>query len=201
MVVDYDLWLSCLLYQGWLDVTNHTLLSCTKTKVTFQIAWIKAIAGLIKGGDVILLLLLKFALEILSWDWTKLGCKMSQCTNNIICLLQPQCASLRVHDCSRLMHEAGRDAVLRDEVCAAQCSNILLSSPGPSLEALEDIVSLTTRKPSVRARDFLPTNLIPPPLSIRRPSLRSFKLSDIFLGQWNVTRVSKIWQPCFLKLS
>lgn len=126
---------------------------------------------------------------------------MSQCANNMICLLQPQCASLRVHDCSRLMHEAGRDAVLRDEVCAAQCSNILLSSPGPSLEALEDIVSLTTRKPSVRARDFLPTNLIPPPLSIRRPSLRSFKLSDIFLGQWNVTRVSKIWQPCFLKLS
>lgn len=74
-------------------------------------------------------------------------------------------------------------------MCAAQCANLLLSSPGPTLEALEDIVSLTTKRPaqtphSGRSREFLPTSLIPPPppqaqTSVRRPSIRSFKLPDI----------------------
>ncbi|XP_046660849.1 chorion peroxidase isoform X2 [Homalodisca vitripennis] len=106
------------------------------------------------------------------------------CTSCVCTAEGPQCASLRVHDCSQLMREAGRDAILRDEVCAAQCSSLLLSSPGPTLEALEDIVSLTTRKPiTSRARDFLATRLIPPPLPGRRPNLRSFKLPDIFLGR------------------
>lgn len=90
---------------------------------------------------------------------------------------------MRVHDCSQLMREAGRDAILRDEVCAAQCSSLLLNSPGPTLEALEDIVSLTTHKPlRGRAQDFLPSGLIPPPPGPpRRPAIRSFKLPDIFL--------------------
>ncbi|XP_054289704.1 uncharacterized protein LOC129004994 [Macrosteles quadrilineatus] len=105
------------------------------------------------------------------------------CTSCVCTAEGPQCASLRVHDCSQLMREAGRDAILRDEVCAAQCSSLLLSSPGPTLEAIEEVVSLTTRKPQSRARDFLPTRLIPPPPQPpRRPSLRSFKLPDILFG-------------------
>ncbi|XP_022188065.2 peroxidase-like protein isoform X2 [Nilaparvata lugens] len=93
------------------------------------------------------------------------------CTSCVCTSEGAQCASLRVTDCDRLLREAGRDAILRDEVCAAQCSAVLLSSPGPTLEALEDVVSLTTSRPptglapgATRGRQlFPPTNLRPPP--------------------------------------
>lgn len=102
---------------------------------------------------------------------------------------------MRVTNCEQLLREAGRDAVLRDEVCAAQCSNIILNSPGPTLEALEEVVSLTTKRPlpplppqSSRGgrgggSDFIPTSLLPPPpppappqIPFRRNSPRNYKL-------------------------
>ncbi|XP_073998142.1 uncharacterized protein isoform X2 [Rhodnius prolixus] len=101
------------------------------------------------------------------------------CTSCICTTEGAQCASLRVTDCARLLNEAGREAVLRDEVCASQCSSFLDSSPL--------VVALTTRRPRTRQRsntnngDFLPTSLIPPPPVKRRPSLRSF-VPPVFLG-------------------
>lgn len=38
---------------------------------------------------------------------------------------QPQCASLRITDCAQLAREWPRDAILRDEVCNAQCGLVL----------------------------------------------------------------------------
>ncbi|XP_014256496.1 uncharacterized protein LOC106670552 [Cimex lectularius] len=88
------------------------------------------------------------------------------CTSCICTSEGPQCASLRVTDCGRLLREAGQDAVLRDEVCASQCSPFLTDTV---------TVSLTTRRPRTRVRDFIPAGLLPPPLQVkRRPSLRSF---------------------------
>ncbi|KAK9508766.1 hypothetical protein O3M35_006245 [Rhynocoris fuscipes] len=98
------------------------------------------------------------------------------CTSCICTSEGAQCASLRVTDCPRLLSEAGRDAVLRDEVCASQCSSFLNVSP---------LVTLTTRRPRNRQRnsngDFLPTSLVPPPPVKRRPTLRSF-VPTVFLG-------------------
>lgn len=34
---------------------------------------------------------------------------------------QAQCASLRITDCAQLLREWPRDAILRDDVCTAQC--------------------------------------------------------------------------------
>ncbi|BET01777.1 oxidoreductase activity, acting on peroxide as acceptor [Nesidiocoris tenuis] len=107
------------------------------------------------------------------------------CTSCICTAEGPQCASLRVTDCGRLLREAGRDAVLRDEVCSSQCAAFL------SVDSSAALVSLTTRRPSApirpasRGRDFAPPGLVPPPpASKRRPSLRSFAPPDVppFLG-------------------
>lgn len=53
------------------------------------------------------------------------------CSNSIITFhfnLQTQCASLRVTDCDRLLREASREAILRDDVCTAQCGFALSAS-------------------------------------------------------------------------
>jgi len=41
---------------------------------------------------------------------------------------QTQCASLRVTDCNQLLREASREAILRDDVCTAQCGFVLAAS-------------------------------------------------------------------------
>lgn len=45
---------------------------------------------------------------------------------------QTQCASLRVTDCNQLLREASREAILRDDVCTAQCGFVLAASEASS---------------------------------------------------------------------
>lgn len=47
-------------------------------------------------------------------------------------LFQTQCASLRITDCNQLMREASREAILRDDVCTAQCGFALAASEATS---------------------------------------------------------------------
>lgn len=43
-------------------------------------------------------------------------------------IFQTQCASLRVTDCNQLLREASREAILRDDVCTAQCGFVLAAT-------------------------------------------------------------------------
>lgn len=43
---------------------------------------------------------------------------------------QPQCASLRITNCAQLAREWPRDAILRDDVCSAQCGSVLQNGNG-----------------------------------------------------------------------
>ncbi|XP_018331432.1 uncharacterized protein LOC108741220 [Agrilus planipennis] len=52
----------------------------------------------------------------------------SPCTSCICTEEGGQCASLRVTDCNQLMREWSREAVLRDDVCTAQCGFLLRGS-------------------------------------------------------------------------
>lgn len=52
----------------------------------------------------------------------------SPCTSCICTSEGAQCASLRVTDCAQLMREWSRDAILRDDVCTAQCGAFLAGS-------------------------------------------------------------------------
>lgn len=51
----------------------------------------------------------------------------------IIHVFQAQCASLRITDCAQLAREWPRDAILRDDVCSAQCGLVLQSTPSRQL--------------------------------------------------------------------
>nr|XP_018902400.1 PREDICTED: peroxidasin homolog [Bemisia tabaci] len=125
----------------------------------------------------------------------------SPCTSCICTNEGPQCASLRVTDCSQLLHEAGKSAILRDDVCSAQCASFLGESAPPSARgnfgdsaaSFDDLISITTVRPVFppKAREFVPpSSLIPPPAlsalppsplvrSRPRPSLRNLRLSEI----------------------
>ncbi|KAI5698979.1 hypothetical protein M8J75_014772 [Diaphorina citri] len=98
----------------------------------------------------------------------------SPCTSCICTSEGAQCASLRVTDCPQLLREAGKDSVLRDDICMAQCSNFVLEPSG-----LEDSLSFRAiPPPSVllsSPRD-LPDDLIPPP---PRRSAKRISFSDI----------------------
>ena len=48
---------------------------------------------------------------------------------------QAQCASLRITDCAQLWREWARDAVLRDDVCTAQCGAAPPPTPHPAHRA------------------------------------------------------------------
>ncbi|KAF7995421.1 hypothetical protein HCN44_006528 [Aphidius gifuensis] len=50
------------------------------------------------------------------------------CTSCICTNEGTQCASLRVTDCNRLIREASREAILRDDVCTAQCGFALATT-------------------------------------------------------------------------
>ncbi|XP_052759385.1 uncharacterized protein LOC113522388 [Galleria mellonella] len=82
----------------------------------------------------------------------------SPCTSCICTVEGAQCASLRITDCAQLLREWPREAVLRDDVCAAQCGAAAARAP-PSLH---------------------PPPPPPPPhaRSPRRPSL-NFKFPDL----------------------
>lgn len=96
----------------------------------------------------------------------------------IICL-QGNCASIKVTDCSQLLLEWSKEAISRDEVCAAQCGFLL--KPSSSQQA--------------------PFGLVPPPLRnsrgkpLNRPprfplassfDFSGFKFPDLspFISKW-----------------
>ncbi|KAG6445361.1 hypothetical protein O3G_MSEX003849 [Manduca sexta] len=53
----------------------------------------------------------------------------SPCTSCICTVEGAQCASLRITDCTQLLREWSREAVVRDDVCAAQCGAAAPASP------------------------------------------------------------------------
>ncbi|XP_063825039.1 heme peroxidase 2 [Ostrinia nubilalis] len=53
----------------------------------------------------------------------------SPCTSCICTVEGAQCASLRITDCAQLLREWPREAVARDDVCAAQCGAAAPSQP------------------------------------------------------------------------
>lgn len=65
-------------------------------------------------------------------------------------IYQANCASLRVTDCGRLMHEVGVDKMMRDDVCAAQCAGFVEQS------------IINTETVILSSRPEVPSFLIPP---------------------------------------
>jgi len=90
--------------------------------------------------------------------------------------LQAQCASLRITDCGQLLREAGRDAILRDDVCTAQCGFLLQDdSPVPSGQDSLDIVFTTTLPPPISLdsqHHNVPHTALVPPLPVLQPPPR-----------------------------
>lgn len=91
--------------------------------------------------------------------------------------LQAQCASLRITDCGQLLREANRDAILRDDICTAQCGFLLQDgSAVPSVQDSVDIVFTTTIPPPISLRSQsrnLPTALVPPLPALQTSPRRS----------------------------
>lgn len=92
--------------------------------------------------------------------------------------LQAQCASLRITDCGQLLREASRDAILRDDVCTAQCGFLLQDdSSVPSGQDSLDVVFTTTLPPPVsldsQSRSLPQTALVPPLPVLHPPPRRS----------------------------
>ncbi|XP_068084351.1 uncharacterized protein [Anabrus simplex] len=155
-------------------------------------------------------------IDLNAWRETVQGCHIggrsiavgetafpSPCTSCICTSEGAQCASLRITDCAQLLREANRDAILRDEVCTAQCGFLLQTedtSPSVSVRSSDplDVVFTTTILPPLsidsrpaRGRNLPPIDLLPPPprLQPNRPSRPAntfgpFKLSDLppFIG-------------------
>uniref|UniRef100_A0A8D8Z3T8 Peroxidasin n=1 Tax=Cacopsylla melanoneura TaxID=428564 RepID=A0A8D8Z3T8_9HEMI len=98
------------------------------------------------------------------------------CTSCICTSEGPQCASLRVTDCPQLLREAGKDSVVRDDICMAQCSNFVLEPSG-----LEDSLSFQSIPPPpssvFSSARGLPDDLVPPPPRSR--SAKRISFSDI----------------------
>lgn len=86
-----------------------------------------------------------------------------------------KCATIRVTNCFKLMQEVGEAAVLKDEVCAAQCGSYVnvknSDTPFP--------LSFTQSR---GINFYFASGLRPPllPITPRRknPSTRSFKIRD-----------------------
>jgi hypothetical protein len=103
--------------------------------------------------------------------------------------LQAQCASLRITDCGQLLRQASRDAILRDDVCTAQCGFLLQddSSVTTGQENL-DIVFTTTLPPPLsigsQSRNLPQRELVPPLPALGLPPRRSqrARLSNAFGG-------------------
>lgn len=80
-----------------------------------------------------------------AWMETRHGCQIggrnvaigesgfpTPCTSCVCTAEGTQCASLRVTDCNQLLREASREAILRDDVCTAQCGFVLAASEASS---------------------------------------------------------------------
>ncbi|PSN37939.1 hypothetical protein C0J52_20255 [Blattella germanica] len=132
-------------------------------------------------------------IDLNAWRETPQGCQIggrtvavgesgfpSPCTSCICTIEGAQCASLRITDCGQLLREASRDAILRDDVCTAQCGFLLQDDPplpsGPGQDSL-DIVFTTTLPPQIslesRPRSLPPSGLVPPLSVLQPPPIRS----------------------------
>ncbi|KAL0122530.1 hypothetical protein PUN28_007320 [Cardiocondyla obscurior] len=80
-------------------------------------------------------------MDFAAWRETRHGCQIggrnvaigesgfpTPCTSCVCTAEGTQCASLRVTDCNQLLREASREAILRDDVCTAQCGFVLAAS-------------------------------------------------------------------------
>ncbi|XP_023246916.1 peroxidasin homolog [Copidosoma floridanum] len=76
-----------------------------------------------------------------AWKETRQGCQIggrnvaigesgfpTPCTSCVCTNEGTHCASLRVTDCHQLLREASREAILRDDVCTAQCGFVLAAT-------------------------------------------------------------------------
>ncbi|XP_069697432.1 uncharacterized protein [Periplaneta americana] len=130
-------------------------------------------------------------IDLTAWRETPQGCQIggrsvavgdsgfpTPCTSCICTVEGAQCASLRITDCGQLLREASREAILRDDVCTAQCGFLLQDDTSvPSGQDSLDIVFTTTLPPTVsldtRPRNLPPTALVPPLPALRPPPRRS----------------------------
>ncbi|XP_023288072.1 uncharacterized protein LOC105701787 [Orussus abietinus] len=84
-------------------------------------------------------------MDFSAWRETRHGCQIggrnvavgesgfpTPCTSCVCTAEGTQCASLRVTDCNQLLREASREAILRDDVCTAQCGFVLATSESTS---------------------------------------------------------------------
>ncbi|KAF7389163.1 hypothetical protein HZH66_010300 [Vespula vulgaris] len=84
-------------------------------------------------------------MDFSAWRETRHGCQIggrnvaigdsgfpTPCTSCVCTTEGTQCASLRVTDCNQLLREASREAILRDDVCTAQCGFILAAAESSS---------------------------------------------------------------------
>ncbi|XP_053999872.1 uncharacterized protein LOC128887698 [Hylaeus anthracinus] len=80
-------------------------------------------------------------LDLSAWRETRHGCQIggrnvalgesgfpTPCTSCVCTAEGTQCASLRITDCNQLLREASREAILRDDVCTAQCGFVLAAT-------------------------------------------------------------------------
>lgn len=128
--------------------------------------------------------------DLTKWKETPQGCQIggrsvaigdsgfpTPCTSCICTIEGAQCASLRITDCGQLLREASRDAILRDDICTAQCGFLLQDdSPIPSVQDSIDIVFTTTLPPPISLRSQsrnLPTALVPPLPALQTSPRRS----------------------------
>ncbi|XP_043527129.1 uncharacterized protein LOC122537740 [Frieseomelitta varia] len=127
-------------------------------------------------------------MDLSAWRETRHGCQIggrnvalgesgfpTPCTSCICTAEGTQCASLRITDCNQLLREASREAILRDDVCTAQCGFVLAAT-----------------EPTSRLQQFTTPNSFPGFVphrnslrSVQTPvSFNGFKLPDLsqFIG-------------------
>lgn len=103
----------------------------------------------------------------------------SPCTSCVCASDGAQCASLRITDCSQLVREWSRDAILRDDICTAQCGFLL-----------HDAQSLPSSIRTQRGHPIAPDLVPPPPRQTRShqhstATFPGFKFPDLsqFVGK------------------
>lgn len=127
-------------------------------------------------------------LDLSAWRETRHGCQIggrnvalgesgfpTPCTSCVCTAEGTQCASLRITDCNQLLREASREAILRDDVCTAQCGFVLAATEATS--RLQQFTTPTSFPGFVPHRNNLRS--APTPVSFN-----GFKLPDLsqFIG-------------------
>ncbi|CAK9833301.1 pxdn [Anthophora retusa] len=127
-------------------------------------------------------------MDMSAWRETRHGCQIggrnvalgdsgfpTPCTSCVCTAEGTQCASLRITDCNQLLREASREAILRDDVCTAQCGFVLAATEATS--RLQQFTTPTSFHGFMTHRNSLRST--PTPLSFN-----GFKLPDLsqFIG-------------------